>query len=246
MKVWGLGDPHLSLQKGVLTKPMSIFGKQWENHPETIKKNWEEKVDTQDVVFIVGDISWAKKPAEAQEDLDFLCRLPGKKVFIKGNHDFWWSSLTKVQNMLPVDCTALNGGIIDFGSFVVGGVRLWSIPGLEWEPFYEQKFDLSLTEEDQKILEKETQKLISCLELLKKSTLPKILLLHYPPTTPDLVETFYTKEIEKAGITHCVFGHLHNLKIANREECYGEKNGVKYHLTACDWAQFSPVKIAKF
>lgn len=246
MKVWAIGDPHLSFQNGVLTKPMSIFGKQWENHPKTIQKNWEENVDTQDVVFIVGDISWAKKPALAQEDLQFLCNLPGKKVFIRGNHDYWWSSLTKVQSLLPPHCTALNGGTLDFGHFIVGGLRLWDIPGLEWDGYYHQKIDRILTEEDQKILEKETQRLISCLEILKNSTLAKILLLHYPPTTPNLVDTFYTKEIEKAGISHCVFGHLHDLKIANREECYGVKNGVRYHLTACDWAQFKPVLIAQY
>lgn len=246
MKVWAIGDPHLSFQKGVLTKPMSIFGKQWENHPEVIRKNWEEKVATQDVVFVVGDISWAKKPAEVMEDLAFLGRLPGKKVFIRGNHDYWWSSLTKVQNMLPSGCTALNGGILEFEGFVVGGVRLWDIPGLNWEPYYNHAFDKELVELDANILEKETRRFVSCLELLKKSTLPKILLLHYPPSTPDLVETFYTKMIENAGISHCVFGHLHDIKIANRKECYGKKNGVFYHLTACDWVNFSPVQIEEF
>jgi predicted phosphohydrolase len=246
VKVWAIGDPHLSFQNGVLTKPMSIFGKQWENHPETIKKNWEAQVKEEDVVFVVGDISWAKKLTEVVEDLAFLGRLPGKKVFIKGNHDFWWTSLGKAQGVLPAGCTALNGGIIEFEHFVVGGLRLWDIPGLNWEPFYHHKFDRNLVELDENILEKETRRFENCLELMKDSILPKILLLHYPPSTPDLVETFYTKMIEKVGIKHCIFGHLHDIKIANRKECYGEKNGVTYHLTACDWVNFSPVQIAEF
>ena len=246
MKVWAIGDPHLSFQNGVLTKPMSIFGKQWENHPETIRKNWVSKVAEEDVVFVVGDISWAKKPAEVTEDLAFLGQLPGKKVFIRGNHDYWWASLAKVQNLLPKGSTALNGGIIEFDHFVVGGVRLWDIPGLQWEPFYAHAFDKEMAKIDENILEKETRRFNSCLELLKKSTLPKFLILHYPPSTPDLVETFYTKEIENAGISHCIFGHLHDIKVANRKDCYGKKNGVTYHLTACDWVDFSPVEIAQF
>lgn len=246
MKVFAIGDPHLSFKNGVLTKPMSIFGAKWEDHAGQLRRNWEEVISAEDVVFVVGDISWATKPAEVAEDLAFLERLPGQKVLIRGNHDYWWSSLTKVRNLLPPSCKAINGDVLEFENFVVGGTRLWDLPELSWKPYFKGDFQKKWTEADADILKKETIRLEQCIELLRKFSLPKFLLLHYPPTTPDLINTYITSIISKGGIDYCVFGHLHDMVVADGKSYYGSSLGVEYHLVSCDWVDFRPRCIAAF
>jgi len=102
MGIFALGDPHLSFDsKGNEYKPMAIFGEQWQDHGEKIKRNWEAVVTDKDVVLVPGDLSWALKLEEAIYDLNFLSRLPGLKILIKGNHDLWWQSISKVRKILP-------------------------------------------------------------------------------------------------------------------------------------------------
>ncbi len=248
MKIWAIGDPHLSFQNGQLAKPMDCFGVHWVSHPNKIAEAWKNQVAAEDLVCVVGDISWAMHIRDVKEDIAFFQALPGTKIFIRGNHDYWWSSLKKVNDLLTPPDVALNGNVVSFGSVHIGGVRLWDVPGLEWLPFFPKTPKEVLrgpTEEDLRILEREVVKLKLCLEELKKKSGTKILLLHYPPSTPDLVETSFTKMIEDAGVEHCVFGHLHGFEFSDRKLFYGSKSGVHYHLVSADFVDFSVKKIVE-
>lgn len=244
MNIWAIGDPHLSFKNGKLAKPMSKFGDQWVDHPEKIASYWKQVIQKTDLVCVVGDISWALKISEVEEDLEYFNNLPGHKIYIRGNHDFWWASLKKVNDLLPANDFALNGNVLEYDDFVIGGNRLWDVPGLLWDPYYEHVADksfLTKADNDQKTYLKEKARLEKCLEEIKNSPKTKILLLHYPPTTPDLIGTEICEMIEDAKIDHCIFGHLHGLQKPN--DFYGEKNGVQYHLVSCDMVDFKIKKI---
>ena len=125
MNIYAIGDLHLS---GASPKPMDIFGDHWADHWVKIKENWHSLVKADDIVLIPGDLSWAMRPEEAATDISEICALPGRKVLIKGNHDYWWGSIVKVRSMLTNYTYALQNDSIVFDDFVIAGTRGWDMP----------------------------------------------------------------------------------------------------------------------
>ncbi|HPE46709.1 MAG TPA: metallophosphoesterase, partial [Deltaproteobacteria bacterium] len=139
MKVFALSDLHLSFGSD---KPMDIFGAHWEDHPVRIREAWERSVSADDVVLVPGDISWAMKLHEAGADLSFVHALPGTKVIVKGNHDYWWTTLSKVRQALPPSIIPLQNTAVRFKEVGIAGSRLWIDPDLSLEDATEEDVDL--------------------------------------------------------------------------------------------------------
>lgn len=131
MSVWALGDLHLAF--GVPDKSMDAFGDPWIGYAEKIEKEWLERIKTEDLVLIPGDISWATRLEDAKIDLDWIDRLPGTKVLIKGNHDYWWTSLNKIQKILPPGIHLVQNNVFHWNGIGIAGTRLWDIPGLTFK-----------------------------------------------------------------------------------------------------------------
>ena len=224
MKVYCISDLHLSLTS---PKPMNIFGPVWEGYWEKIVDDWKLKVKDDDIVLIAGDISWAMKLEDAVCDIKEIDKLPGKKIFIRGNHDYWWKSLTAIRNSFPERCHVIQNDSLKIGNFVFCGTRGWTIPE-----------NSKVSDEDQKMINREHQRL----ELSLKSATEKmcvgdklVCMIHYPPFNSKLEDSDFTKLMEKYGVKKCVYGHLHG--DASRGVKYLCKNGVEYYLTSCDKVQ---------
>ena len=230
MNVYAISDLHLST---TADKPMDIFGGKWEGHFEKIKTDWLEKVQPDDIVLIAGDISWAMKLSCAVEDLRLLAPLPGKKVFIRGNHDYWWSAIGKVRESAPNDSFVfLQTGAVKIGEFVIVGSRGWTSPG---SPDY--------TEQDQKLYLRESERFrlaFAEADKLYQDGDKKIAMIHYPPFNLKTDDTLFTQAFESNKVDKAVFGHIHG---ATYFPLKTQKNGVEYLLTSCDKAGFSLVKI---
>ena len=230
MALYAIGDTHLSLHKD---KPMDIFGPVWQNYLDKIIADWNEKVTDEDVVIMAGDFSWAMKLDEVSPDFEFLNQLKGIKIIIRGNHDYWWSSVSKVREKLPKNTYALQNDAIKIGDYIFCGNRGWLIP--------EGKQN---TEENQKIYAREVIRAELSLNSAKKlqTNNEKIVFItHYPPFNNKVEPSEYTKLIEKEGVSIVVFGHLHGY--VNPKMLYNEINGVKYYLTSCDAVKNQLVEI---
>ena len=229
-KLFAIGDLHMSETQ---EKPMSVFGKQWEGHIERIEENWKRKVSAQDIVIIPGDISWAMQLTQAMLDLNRVATWPGKKVLLRGNHDYWWSSIAKIRKALPADLFAIQNDALLIDDVVIGGTRGWTLP-FEGVPF---------SAEDDKILKRELLRLE--ISLHKMMAMPqakkRVVALHFPPTNQAGDATPFTTLLQQYPIDHVVYGHLHGNGIHNGFT--GEIGGVQYHLTSCDALQFTPLLI---
>lgn len=249
MAIWAIADLHLSL--GVPDKAMDVFGIQWVNHIEKIEKAWRQLVSEDDLVLIPGDISWAMHTEEARPDLEWIGQLPGTKVMIKGNHDYWWGSLKKIKTFLPPSCHVIQNNSYNWRDVTIAGARLWDVPGLDFSSiihFEKNERVRNLTahdnsEEREKIYLRELGRLETSLKTMNKQAKLKIAMTHYPPIGLDGQATEVTALLEKYGVDVCVFGHLHNIK--HGMKLFGEFRGVRYFLTACDsLEEFKPVRIA--
>ena len=226
MNIFSISDLHLSLFR---EKTMDIFGDHWKNHHEKIKKDWEEKVGEEDLVLIPGDISWAMSLEEALPDLKFIEELPGRKVFVKGNHDYWWGSLRKIENLSLKDCFFLQNNSFSFGGISLCGTRGWVIPE-----------DGEMSEEDEKIFKRECLRLVNSLE--KASDEVIIVLIHYPPISREGASSQFVEIMKNHGVKACVYGHIHSgaeLRPFND----GRREGIDFHLVACDYLDFKLKKI---
>lgn len=248
MTIWAIADLHLSF--GVPDKAMDVFGSHWTNHAERIEKAWREVVHEEDLVLIPGDISWAMHLEEARIDLEWIGRLPGTKVMIKGNHDYWWGSLLKLKTIMPPSCHIIQNNAYQWNEVAIAGARMWDVPGLNFSSIihYEKNDRVkNLTsddssEESKKIYLRELGRLETSLKAMKKEAKFKIAMTHYPPIGLDGQPTEVSQLLEKYRVNVCVFGHLHNVKPGL--QIFGEFRGVDYYLTACDSLdQFRPVKI---
>ncbi|HSW35855.1 MAG TPA: metallophosphoesterase [Candidatus Limnocylindrales bacterium] len=231
MAIFALGDLHLS-HGG--SKPMDIFGPEWENHAQKIALNWNSVVSNNDMVIVNGDISWAMYLSEAAPDLAWLANLNGTKLLIRGNHDYWWSSVGKVRAQLPASIHALQNDHFAWQQWVVCGTRGWLCPG-------EEGFDHA---HDQKIYLREAQRLrLSLDSACRQSSAPIIAAFHFPPFNRNGEASAFTRLLEQAGVKICVFGHIHD---AGRSFIFqGEREGVCYHFTAADGVGFTPVLVAE-
>jgi predicted phosphohydrolase len=231
MSIYAIGDLHLS---GALPKPMDVFGEHWSDHWAKIKEHWLSVVTAGDLVLIPGDLSWAMKLSEAAEDLSEICALPGKKIIMKGNHDYWWSSLSKVNSLLSNDTHALQNNCYTFGEFVIAGSRGWTIPSnYQYNPA-----------EDEKLYLREAGRLESSLKKARETAPYSRLIgmIHFPPSDRLGGSTLYTDAFEKYGAEHVVYGHLHAASISGALS--GVVRGVRYTLVSCDATGFKLAKIA--
>ena len=230
MNIYSISDLHLDINN---TKPMDIFGPVWNNYLDKIVDSWNSLVQDDDVVILAGDYSWAMKLDEVVPDFDFLKNLKGTKILIRGNHDYWWSSVSRVREKLPANTYALQNDAIKIGEYIFCGNRGWLIP--------EGKYD---TEENQKLYNRELVRLELSMKSAKKlqTNNEKIIYItHYPPFNNKIEPSLYTKMLEEYGVSYVVFGHLHGY--VNPKMLYNEINGIKYFLTSCDAVKNRLVKI---
>ena len=230
MSLFAIGDLHLP---GGQEKPMSVFGPQWDGHFLRIAESWRAQVGPEDTVLIPGDISWAMRMEDAREDLEAVGSLPGRKVLIRGNHDYWWGGITRVRAALPEGVFALQQDALDLGDAVVCGTRGWMIPTEE----------TPLEVQDQKIYERELARLDLALAAAAGIARgrPVAVMLHYPPLLKNQRTSGFTEKMEAAGAALCVYGHLHGAGI--QAGFSGEQGGVRYELVSCDSLQFQVKKI---
>ncbi|NMA95053.1 MAG: hypothetical protein GX974_03345 [Clostridiales bacterium] len=221
MKIFAIGDLHLS---GHTPKPMSIFGDHWQGHWDKIKLDWIERVDEEDIVLVPGDISWAMKLDEAQVDLDDIGQLPGKKVMVRGNHDYWWSSISRVRDAMDENIYPLQNDSVKHGNIWFCGSRGWQTPGAR-----------EFSDHDEKIFKRELMRLELSLKSVKDDD-PIVVLLHYPPFNDRGEITEFVKLMKPYRVEHVVFGHLHGISLKNVVEGYIE--GMHFHLVSCDYLDF--------
>ena len=229
MRFFGISDLHLSLNSN---KPMDRFGEHWYKHHEKVAENWRGMVTEDDVVLIPGDHSWALHLEDAREDLAWIAALPGKKIMGKGNHDLWWHSPSKLRALALPGMHWLQNTALIIDNVGIGGSRGWALPGLEPTP------------QDEKIYLREQERLRLSFQDLRKQargqSLKAILcMLHYPPLLcREPRDSEFTRMLEEAGVTLCVYGHMH-LSHGNRV-FRGTHNGVAYEVVSCDFTRFAP------
>jgi predicted phosphohydrolase len=244
LKIWAIADLHLSFTTP--NKGMEKFGTKWLQHYDIIKKHWIESIAEDDLVLIAGDISWAMRVSEAKADLDWIGELPGTKVLIRGNHDFWWESLKKIKTVLPESMHLIQNNAFHWNDISVGGARLWDSDEYSFSEFIDFSGPLNEVDQDkesqQKIFDRELIRLENSLKQLDPKAKSRIVMTHYPPIANSLAPSRAASLLEKYGVDICVFGHLHNIR--KGLTLFGEKKrGVTYHLTACDYLDFKPIQI---
>ena len=220
MNFFAISDLHISTTED---KPMDVFGATWENYLEKIVADWQAKVADDDAVLIAGDLSWAMDIPNAVKDLSVISGLKGKKVIVRGNHDYWWKSLKRVREALP-EFTVIQNDAVKIGNAVVCGSRGWTVEGAA-----------DFTEQDKKLYLREAERLrlaLSAAAKLRGEGDKLVVMVHYPPFNVRRENSLYTDLFEKNGVNAVVYGHLHGKDC--RSDLVWEKNGIKYYLTSCD------------
>ncbi len=220
MAVFAIADLHLPARQ----KPMDVFGDHWKDHFERISRDWQSRVSPGDVVLLPGDISWAMCLEDALEDLQRIGRLPGKKILLRGNHDYWWSAIGRVRRALPEGMYALQNDSLSLDGRLYAGSRGWMLPGPE------------LPREDLRIYHRERLRLEMSLQSARRAddSAPITVMMHFPPLTEEAAG--FSDLLERYGVTDCVYGHLHGPAIYGAVR--GERGGVRYHQVSCDGLDF--------
>ncbi len=228
MALYAIADLHLSLGTD---KPMDIFSG-WNDYVERLEKNWESLITQDDTVVIPGDISWAMKLEECYEDFNFIDKLPGKKIFLKGNHDYWWATKSKIDAFLSengfdtISVLFNNSYLID--GFSVCGTRGW---------FLESESD-----NDVKVLNRELGRLRASLQKGKELGGELVAFLHYPPIYGNQKCCEITDILLEYKVKKCYYGHIHGASnIRNAFE--GDCDGIDYRLVSCDKLKFMPILV---
>lgn len=228
MSLFAIADLHLSL--GV-NKPMDVFSG-WDNYVERLEKNWRAVVKEEDTVVIAGDISWAMKLEETYKDFTFINNLPGKKLLLKGNHDYWWSTRSKIDLYLKKNNFNTMSVVFNtaekVGDFTVCGTRGW---------FYDAD-----TAEDEKVLNREAGRLRTSLQQGKNLGGELVAFLHYPPVYGNICCEEIMNVLKEFNIKKCYYGHIHGGN-ASKKAVTGEYEGIKFSLIACDYTKFTPVLV---
>lgn len=222
MRLFAIGDLHLP---GGDDKPMAVFGAHWEGHFDRVRRAWEESVRSDDIVLIPGDISWAMHLTDAMPDIRAVGALPGRKVILRGNHDYWWCGISHLRETLPKGMYALQNDAIRIDDLVICGSRGWALPEAN-------------DTENEKIYARELIRLELSLKQGERLGGGMVVMTHYPPLGERAEETPVSRLMEKYGVRHAVYGHLHGASL--RGAFNGEKNGIRYDCVSCDGIGFCP------
>ena len=228
MRVLAIADPHLSRRD---PKPMNVFGPGWEGHPQAFFDGWRRVVREDDLVLVPGDLSWAMRLEDALVDLRDIDALPGRKVVLRGNHDYWWPSIGKLRAALPPTIQAVQNDALRVGDVVIAGTRGWVSPG-------SHEFD----DHDEKIYRRELERLDLSLRQASKLRGPEdrtVIMLHYPPTNVRLEPSGFTERIHAFAPDALVFGHVHG----GREQVVREMAEIRVRFVAADALGFEPAVI---
>ncbi|SDY30016.1 metallophosphoesterase [Tindallia californiensis] len=223
--IYAIGDLHLSHS---VKKPMCIFGDDWIDHHNKIKENWEKAITPKDAVLIPGDISWAMTTEEARADLLWIENLPGKKYLIRGNHDYWWKSITKMNQQFET-LHFIQNQFFAHDQYAICGTRGWILPGLS-----------EFSQQDNKIYQREVLRLQTSLDAAHNAGYTDIIvMMHYPPMNDKREPSDFTRLLERYKVKKVVFGHLHG------EDSWiyapvGDKEGITYELVSSDYLKFKP------
>ena len=252
MAVYTIGDLHLSFHEN---KPMDIFGENWRGHEEKIKKDWIEKVTEKDLVIIPGDFSWSTYLKDTYEDFSYLHSLPGKKLLLKGNHDYWWTTLKSMREFVKEngfdDIDFLYNTAYEFENYIFAGTRGWSQSQEEDNEKMIQREQLRL-----ELSLKEASKLLNkdCLGEERGANAKEIIVfMHYPPITNSQIQectkmdkeicevNTFVKLMKEYNIKRCYYGHLHGISI--KEAVEGEYDGIEFKLVSADGLDFKLLRI---
>lgn len=220
MALYAMADLHLSFSTG---KPMDIFGDRWSDHAQKIAQRW--CLTDADTAVLAGDLSWAIDFSELEADLDFLSSLPGKKILLKGNHDYWWETMTKMRRLTEAhpDLSFVHNCSVSVDDVSVCGTRGWT---------------LEKTDEDERVLNREVGRLRASLKSAEKEP---VVFLHYPPIYGNLRCEPILSVLKEFGVRECYYGHLHGPSHALAAE--GEIDGTVFRLISADRLDFTPLKI---
>jgi len=230
VKVFAISDLHLSFQTD---KPMDVFGPAWKDHPARIRDAWRETVGPDDLVLVPGDISWGMRLTDAADDLSFLGELPGTKIIIKGNHDYWWSSLGKVTKFVHPSIIPLQNSSIVFDGLGIAGARLWIDPDLNLE---------KSTDEDRKIWERELERLANSLKTLPQGLTTRIIMSHFPPISLEGRPSRAVEIARESGCDIWVFGHMH-LGTMDYSGFNRTTGGIRFEFVSADYLDFRPRQV---
>lgn len=230
MSLYAIGDLHLCF--GVPDKTMKIFNG-WDNYQELIEKNWLELVKPEDTIVLAGDISWGMSLQQARADFDFINRLPGRKIIIKGNHDYWWTTMKKMEDFLSSEgfssIEILHNSFFAYDEkHAVCGTRGWvNIPG---------------EKQDAKVLSREVQRLETSVKAAVEKGYDPLVFMHYPPIFAgnfnyDILEILYRYKVKE-----CYYGHIHG-RSGHNLCVQGLYDDINFHLISGDYLQFSPQKV---
>ena len=230
MAIYVIADLHLSFSQD---KPMSIFGENWEGHSEKIKNNWISKVKPEDTVVLPGDFSWAMYLQDTYKDFEYLNSLPGKKLLLKGNHDYWWTTVTNMRNFLEenkfknIDFIYNNSYLVE--NKILTGTRGWNLLD---------------TENSSKMIKRESIRLQLAIEDgIKKYGDDKeiIVFMHYPPISNTNKKSEFLKILKQYDIKRCYYGHLHGK--SHQDAVEGIVDGIEFKLISADYINFDVIKV---
>ena len=229
MSVYAIGDTHLSFS---VDKPMDIF-KGWDDYAQRIENNWQHLISNEDTVIINGDISWAMGLEQAEKDLEFLNKLNGIKIISKGNHDYWWNTITKMEKFCKEkgfdSIKFLHNNAYKVGEIAIAGTRGWF-------------FDAEKDNVD-KVMARECARLQRSIDEAKKLGGEVVVFLHYPPVSTAKVCEPIMNVLKENNVERCYYGHLHGGAINGAiNEVY---DGIKFQLISADYLNFCPLFINK-
>lgn len=228
MALYSIADLHLPLG---IDKPMDIFGARWENYVERLADNWQSKISRNDTVVMPGDFSWATYLEQSYKDFEFLNKLNGRKILLKGNHDYWWTTMNKLGEFIAGNgfesIFFLHNNSFMYDDTAICGTRGWIHPA--WDSF---------GEEDKKIFDREVLRLELSLKSAEKHN-EIYVFTHYPPRSGKLETNAFVEMMEAYEVKKCIYGHLHGTAHKNAvEENIG---GIEYRLVSSDYLNFNPV-----
>ncbi|MCX8131339.1 MAG: metallophosphoesterase [Clostridia bacterium] len=232
MAIYAISDLHLAFS---IEKPMDIFGARWENYMEKIKTNWNDIVTDNDYVIIPGDISWATYLEQAYEDFKFIDGLPGRKLISKGNHDYWWTTMNKLEQFLNSNCFStisfMHNNSFEIEGKVVCGTRGWKCPG-----------DDDFSAEDRKIFSRELQRLDLSLKSASSGNSGEIIVaLHYPPFNSKWEISEFVTVMKSYNVKVCLYGHIHGEACKHAAE--GVIEEISFKFISSDYLNFKPLRI---